>query len=198
MIVLNVKDYDRRKKLYYIAIAILVFLLLLFAIWWWLYGRQPNQPPAPVNQNNPAHTLPRPTQNIPGQGALILDAGQQNAVRLARFFTERFGTFTSQSQFESIRELSSVSTSSFSEWMIGSYVAELRRQYPSDSYIGQTTTVLSTELAASTDNAATVNVRTQQRLSKGAEAPVTTSPTLVVKLVKSGEGWLVDSATWQR
>lgn len=189
---------SRRKKQLLIAVAILVVLaVLLFGVWWfWNRTAAPSVPTPPAPTGEPT-TLP-PTTDTPLPATPSLSTGDQNAVRLARLFAERFGTFTSQSDFEGVRELAPLATASFATWIESQYVSDLRTKYPAGTYAGQTTTAMGTTVRSSSETAAEIEVRTQREATTEQSAPVVTNPVLVVSLVKQGDAWFVDAAKWER
>ena len=193
-------DNNQKKKLFYIAIIILLIVLILFGIWWYLSGKAvPSANTEKPVVNNNQQTLPN-NQVPPNPNPVVLPPANDNergALSVARLFAERFGTFTSQSNFEGIRELTQKSTETMSSWLLNNYIPELRNKYPADKYAGQTTNILSAQIISINENQAEASVRTQQSLKIGTDAPVVKSPTLRLKLIKEGETWLVDNARWE-
>jgi hypothetical protein len=192
-------DYNRKQKLFYLLVGALILALIIFGVWWWLSGR-PNTNITNQPIGNPAGDQNSPGNQVAPGGSTVSSApiGQRNALSLARLFTERFGTFSSQGQFEGIRELEQVSTPTMSEWLTNQYIPQLRSKYPADKYVGQTTNILSAQLTNQSDSQAEARIRTQQLLTVGSAAPTVTSPILILKLTKSGEVWLVDNARWEQ
>lgn len=188
----------RVKRIIILSVAALLVLAIVWFGWTVIKNRTTPTPPIgglPADQiGTPSDgttttevtttTVPPPTE------------AQKTASRLARLFVERFGTFTSQGQFESVTEVQPLTTTSMSAWMSGTYLPGLRAKYPSGTYAAQTTQVLGIEIEEESDQGATILVRTQQTFAEGDLEPVVTNPSMRLSLVKTGDEWFVDSALW--
>lgn len=192
-------NLDRRK------LVILGVLLAIAAalIIWWSVSLRPASPsdssgltPGPGGNNigNSGGQTTTPTP-IPVTTAPVPES-QSTAIRLSRLFVERFGTFTSQGNFEDIADLALVASSSMRQWMQTTYVPDLRKKYPSTVYVGQTTQVLGTTVEKSSDTSATILVRTQQKLTEGSNTPIISNRNARLTLIKEGDAWIVDSLVW--
>ncbi len=188
-------DRERRNRILLIGGIILLVLIIIFLIWWfWPRGSKPTV--APSENINRTTQLPGGNSvNAPVIASPVLEE-QKDAVRLARLFAERFGTFTSQGQFEGVLTLVPVSTPSLQGWLIGHYIPDLRTKYPATSYVGQTTQVLGVASQTIDAKNATVVLHTQVSITQTGKAAVVTNPDMKLVLINGDTGWLVDNVTW--
>ncbi len=193
---------DRRRL---IAIAALLIVAFGIFFWWYLTAHRVATPASTsydasgAPSNNGGSTIPSSGGNtptpVPAKTSVDTSA-TQTITRLSRLFVERFGTFTSQGNFQDMNELVAVVTPSFRQWMQQTYIPSLQTKYPASTYAAQTTQVLGVTIEKSSDQNASVLVRTQQELTVGDAAPVSNNQSIRLTLVKDQTGWLVDSAVW--
>jgi hypothetical protein len=185
----------KRNKIIIIIIVVLLLLLLL-----WLLLSKDEEPvinidPAVLelidegvvpDSDGPVDML---TQTEP------LDSNELSIETVAKSFAERYGSYSSQSNFQNLRDLSPLMTNSFqveTENLIATLEVE-------DIYHGVTTRVLSVDVSLSEDEVeATCQVQTQRE--EAWVSPQNTEVTyqiLSLELVKSAGEWKVDGATWE-
>lgn len=189
-------DFDRRK----LIIIVVVVILLLAAIvgGWWYWQRAVSQPAEPtVKEPAPATSLP-PSKPVSAPVRTEEEIRKETISRLARMFTERFGTFSSQSQYEGIGDIMAVTTDSFQNWLRDKYIPELKGEHSASAYSGQTTRVMSVTVEKVTDNESQVAVRVQQAVTGEVGTIEVKYPVLKVALVRQNSMWLVDSAYWEK
>jgi hypothetical protein len=115
-------------------------------------------------------------------------------------FTERFGSFSNQTDFVNITDLKSAMTSSMAAWA-DKFIADAREQGTSTVYSGTTTRALTPTVEAFDEKAgtATVRVGTQRRQdASGTVAGEVYYQDIVLELIKVNGEWKVDSAEWQK
>ncbi len=121
---------------------------------------------------------------------------------MAASFSERFGSYSNQSNFKNIIDLKIFMSQRMQQWG-DNYVSEHRRTSTADNeiYYGITTKAVSQEIKKYDDDMglATVLVKTRRR-----EATISTNNTsdtfnqdVIIDFVKERGAWKVNSATWQ-
>jgi len=130
-----------------------------------------------------------------------LPLGQSSLERMARSFTERFGSFSNQSNFTNITDLKMVMSSDMQNWA-NSYIEKNKKSnVASDVYYGLTTKALSTNVKNFDDERgeATILVETRRRETIGSTSNASKlfNQTILVTFVKENRAWRVDSAYWQ-
>jgi hypothetical protein len=130
----------------------------------------------------------------------ISDEQVQNASikTVARTFSERFGTYTNHSKFESIKDLVPMMTNSMSSWVEDFYIPGLVEQYPIDEgFYRIVSRVPVANIVEQTASSSTVLLSTERTETVGGE-DVVYNQDLTLEMVKQGESWLVDGAYWEK
>lgn len=122
--------------------------------------------------------------------------------KLAMSVAERFGSFSSQSNYGNFTDLKIMMTSDMKDW-IDSYIEELRNRPDGDSnsYYGITTKAINYEVKSFDDEAgkAEIIVNTQRREStENINGGEPYNQTLRLELVKVNGEWLFDAAYWSK
>lgn len=189
-------NLDRRKLV--IIVVIIVLLLVAIVGGWWYWRQYSAKTVAPLAKEPATPTLPLPSKPTPMPVRTPEEEAKGTVVRMARLFTERFGTFSSQSQYEGIGDVMAVTTDSFQNWLRDKYIPELKSQHSADTYSGQTTRVMSVTVEKFADNESQVAVRVQRAATSDAGATEVKYSVLRVALIKQDSMWLVDSAHWEK
>lgn len=133
--------------------------------------------------------MPKPVTVPPGSAVKPLTAEEtlKNAAKqMAKIFVERYGTYSSDSDYANIRELEELVTADLwktLEKRIGTTRPE--------QFIGVTTNAVASEVKDFSDSKSTVEVMSQRIITKGTSTE-RKSETMTVRLVKNDGGWLVD------
>jgi hypothetical protein len=119
--------------------------------------------------------------------------------QIARFFAERFGSFSNHSDYGNIEDLRSLMSSKMKTWA-DSYVANLRdNRENSEGYYGITTKVLLEPEIINPEKSSSIDVmvetQRQEITADGSEKNY--NQNIKVVFVNEGGKWLVDSAHWQ-
>lgn len=124
-----------------------------------------------------------------------VDSGATAAAQVAELFTERFGSYSNQGNFQNLRDLLPVMTATYRA-ETESYLDSVASQLPPGGYIGYTSTKVSTdEIAYDADGGSAVfEIRVQETKIEGTAEPQITYPVYRVELEKVGEDWKVASA----
>jgi hypothetical protein len=125
--------------------------------------------------------------------------GIEDISKLAMSFTERFGSFSSQSNFSNITDAKLFMTASLKEWA-DTYIKRLREENPEDSYYGITTLALSTKTINYNERAgkAEIMVMTHRRESGDKiEGENNFRQDLLIEFEKENDNWRVNAIYWQ-
>jgi hypothetical protein len=113
-------------------------------------------------------------------------------------FAERFGSFSNQSEYLNLIELTSLMTGKMSGWINDSYIPKLKKDFaPTGFYYEITTSAPVTVVLAQNETTAKVKISTQRREQKANQALTEFLQDLILDLVKTDNNWLVDAAYWQ-
>ena len=188
----------RRTKILVIAVlGALVLLALVLVV----------RPPRPPRPAGPGAPTPRS-----GSGSALPPAGgsvttpvrtpvtrepktQATLEALAKTFTERYGSYSTDGGSSNLDQLAPLMTDRFA--------AAVRAAPPplvrSDGFYGVTTKVLSAEIVTLNreETEAQVVVQTQRIETQSGAGRQQFYQKLTVSLVKASTGWRVDAATWQ-
>ncbi|MBT4722182.1 hypothetical protein HN958_02270 [Candidatus Falkowbacteria bacterium] len=116
----------------------------------------------------------------------------------SKMFVERFGTFTNQSEFNSLEDLYVMMTPLMSGWVKTDYLPGLRSDYPADGeFYRMVTLALTAEIVNETVAQTDVMVSTQRTKTVGKNDPEKFNQDIKIELIKQGDNWLVDGAFWQ-
>src|SRR3989344_3307594 len=124
---------------------------------------------------------------LPAKTATPLEAEKNGAVQLAKVFVERYGTYSSDNNFQNIKEVEALVTPAL--W--SKISAPMNAKTSTASFVGVTTKVISLELTAWSDIAATVELKTTRTEEKNG-AVSTRYQNAIVQMVKTGGVWLAD------
>ncbi len=166
-------------------------LLIIAIIIWWIFFRVKEPPlvnitPQPDNTNKVVLPVTQDTSTAP------VVPQNNDLIVIARNFTERFGSYSNQVDFQNIKDLYPLMTASFKQSLnldAGNF-ADL-------NYIGVDTKVLKVAVVEENSNSASLLVHTQ-RSQRGSNLQTEiTYQRLALELVKSGDSWLINKADWQ-
>ncbi len=199
---------DNKKRWGIFIIGTAFIILVAMALFVYFLNRQ-NNPPAD-------NTV---TPSVNEADKLMLDAQKNNSFnytfdpaaekqrplnsedikQMALAFAERFGSYSNQSNYDNIRDLTIFMTAEMRRWSDG-YIAELeRRNTDYANYYGITTVAISGEVKSFDDKAGTaeVVVSTQRREVQGSDNnPQTYDQNIRLLFAKEGGEWKVDGAFW--
>jgi hypothetical protein len=206
---------SRRRK---IAIAVVLAAVLAALLYLYLRSRQevdyafpePSEPtpvatqpsglPSTGGTSAPVTTQPeeaaKPVPPTPEEDA------QAEIRRLAAAFAEKFGSYSSLSDYDNILDLKVFMTDSMARWA-DSYVADARAKRSSSTVpYGTTTRSLVTDLESFSEaGPATVMVTTQREEVSGNPGEETRKvyyQDMKVDFIKSGDSWRINGAYWQK
>lgn len=130
-----------------------------------------------------------------------LPLGQIDLERLAKSFSERFGSFSNQSNYSNITDLKMFMSEKMQKWA-DTYVAKNSKSSSDNAvYYGVTTKALSVKTQSYNESAGTAEiiVQTRRRESVGTSNNSSNlySQDILISFVKEDSAWKVSSAYWQ-
>lgn len=186
-----------------LLIAILLIGLILILLILFLLARQRAPEPAPVNENLNVPAAPVAPPPLP---AAVTPEDQEEArlqasiITVAKFFAERFGSYSNQSGLANITDLYPVMSAAMRQWAAG-YIDELAAQIADrPGYFGVTTRQVSSRLTEFNDSQgrARVLVQTQRQEAQGTTDNFEIYyQDLLIDFVKENGTWVVNAASWQ-
>lgn len=178
---------NKKKIEIIIAVLILVALIVLVIFLLTRSKKPEGSTPTPENPSPVDELPPIEAEDVPPPQAV-------SAQTTSRIFVERFGSYSSESDFQNITDVLSLATPTFQ--------AQLQNlantQQLGDEYYGVSTFVISSKVTAETETTMTLLVTTQRREAIGAPGNTSTRyQDIEVNLEKVGEDWLISGYTWQ-
>jgi hypothetical protein len=117
---------------------------------------------------------------------------EQNSVRqLAKIFTERFNTYSTDSGSQNIKEVQNLVSASMWKRITG------KGDTSGGTFMGVTTEALTTSLDSWKPPSATVSLQTRRTIEQNGLTSQK-NQTITVTLTKASGSWLVDSYAWQQ
>ncbi|MFA5183999.1 MAG: hypothetical protein WC456_00550 [Patescibacteria group bacterium] len=120
--------------------------------------------------------------------------------KIAESFAARFGSFSSQSDYNNFTDLRMFMTESLRDWVDG-YVQKLKAERSSATYYGITTKALVSDVKSFDDQAGSAEVFVTTERSESTEQIGGGTPyrqDLRLKFKKVNGDWLVDEVYWQK
>lgn len=128
-----------------------------------------------------------------------LDELERKLSNKSRYIAERFGSYSNDSDYENFQDLEIFMTEKMKEWA-RRYIEELRKSFGNDNFYGVSTKSLkvTTKSLEEQLGVAEFKVSTQRQESReGLDEDRVYYQDIEIKLIKSGEEWMVDGAYWQ-
>ncbi len=161
---------------------------------------------APISANVPGAATATPTSlSAPANDNLIPEPTPfARAEAVARSFVERWGSFSTESNFGNVEDLYASMTPTMRSWATTYVVDQRKAQAGNTSFYGVTTKVVRAEVLEQSDSKIRFKITTQRTETKGthlptgqAGAPVSAYQDMEVALLKQGDAWFVDGAWWK-
>ncbi|HSR89613.1 MAG TPA: hypothetical protein VLK22_04475 [Candidatus Udaeobacter sp.] len=191
----------------FIIVSILVFFVLVVSIFLIVRQKKINAPVPQVGvsgnsssaQNNGQPSNPNAVGEQAPAGVSIKKPTsievEKNAVeQLAKVFIERYGTFSTDNNFQNIKDVSTLVTQSL--WSkISASISSKPATGSAQSFDGVTTKVINADLTAWSDSKASVELKLTRTEEKNGSVS-TRYQNVSLELVKTDSLWLVDKVTW--
>ena len=184
-----------RRRVLMLAVLVLLVLLVLFLIWWWFLRPAPavqivDQPKAQDHVVLPAVNQTAPVVPVVPKPALT--EGELAILNLARNFAERYGSWSTDSHFQNLKDLYPRVTSRMQAELARTIAADV----PDATYKAVRTKAINISITSSTASRASVTVAAQQIETDINLKETVLYKTLKLTMVNEGNFWFVDTATW--
>jgi len=189
------------SRSHFIIVSVVVLLVLSVSIF--LIVKNKNKTTDTTTTPGTDTTLPSTSGGTQSDVQVLIDKGlpaktptplevEQNAVeQLAKIFVERYGTYSTDNEFQNIKESQTLVTKSlWSRISVG-----INAKSTSQDFLGLTTKVMSTRLAIWEDARATVEIKTMRTEDKGGVVS-TRYQNAAVGMVKEDGVWLANTLVW--
>ena len=187
----------------FIIVSILVFLILGVSIF--LAVRNKSKTPEPQTAAPAGITAPQSGEQsngqvpigiqapagLPAKTATPLEAQKNAVVQLAKVFVERYGTYSTDNNFQNIKDTQTLVT----QFLWSKISAPIISKTTSQNFVGMTTKVISMNLTGWSDAKAAVELKTIRTEEKNS-AVATRYQNATVELIKVNALWLVDKMSW--
>jgi hypothetical protein len=180
---------SRRKIEVIAAVVILILLLILLFI---ILKKPKSEVDTTPEPEQVVETMPEVNPaDIPAPGVV-------SASTVARIFIERFGSYSSETDFANVDDVMKLATPSYQD-ELEILVEGYRRQFDENSaYAGISTQVITIKTVSESDTEATFLITTQREESLGNPGNTTLRyQDAEVTVVKSGDDWLINALTWK-
>ncbi len=187
---------NKRRIIFLILIGV-VAIAAGFLIWWQFF-RTTEEPPTNINTNTAQNTnvaTVNVATNTAVNSATNEASVQLDLLRLSNFFAERYGSYSSEAQFQNSIDLKPYMTPAMQK-SVDAYIAS-QKNLQTNTFTSVVSKVITTTVVSQTADSATVEMtmlRTERTAADAEEQQYYQSITL--ELAKGGEEWLVDTATW--
>jgi hypothetical protein len=139
-------------------------------------------------------TAPAPAAVVTSTPQTVsVEIEKKGVERFARVFTEIYGSFSSDNNYQNILDVRSLAT----EQLWAKIKPPAAAKPPSTSFVGVTTNVVVTKLITWNETSATIEVEALRTETKAGKT-TTFNQKATVGLVKQGSFWLVDSFLWKK
>lgn len=129
---------------------------------------------------------------LPAKIPTTLEVQKNGVVQLAKVFVERYGTYSTDNNFQNIKDVEDLVTDSL--WSAIS--APISAKNMNQNFVGVTTKVISADLTSWSDTKATVEIKTT-RVEEKNGAMSSRYQNATVEMIKVSSGWLVDKMMWK-
>jgi hypothetical protein len=205
-----------KLKIIYIILGLIAVLALVLGVWWGIGKLKNSNQPVVNNQQTKINevlnqlqqgannsqdvkeTVSAPMVPIEREDNLSAEEITKRTIqRTALSFASVFGSYSSQSNFENLKDLRALMTDKMEAWA-DSYIAERVSGEISQVYFGVTSQALKAEIKSLTEAEAEVAVYIQSTESTGTKNNSRIYyQTLAMKFKKIGGAWRVDRAEWK-
>lgn len=183
---------SNRAKVLIVGLLIIIAILLII---FFLPKREPAALVEPVAEEEALEVFIEEKDGAAVEPMTEERQEELSAATLAGVFTERFGSYSSESDFANLYDVISLATSSYRQEILN-LIARLKAS-SSGQYYGVTTRVISKTVIAEEAGVTVFEVLTQREESIGdASSSSIRYQTLRLKLRQEDDLWKVDGAEW--
>lgn len=190
----------------FIVISLVVLLVLAVSLVLVINSRRNKARPAePSSSQTPAgqiidqtnfdngqlNQIPAPIPAPAGKVATPVEVEQNTAKQFAKIFIERFGSYSSDSNFQNVKDVQALVTPSLWRTLSKTIGAG------GGAYVGVTTEALNASLSSWNSTTAVITIKTRETTTKNGATTVAYRDATIT-MVKTGDSWLVDSYSWAK
>jgi len=201
---------DKDKKIFgaiFIALGVLFLLVIIYFLFFYKLDKDEAQPvpaqkAAPRVQNTlPAETKKEEPKKIVNTGPKIVkkEFFEADLKTLAMAFTERFGSYSNQSDFGQLRDLKVFMSVKMQAWVDNYITVEISKHADKSIYYGITTKAVTAEVKKfdADKGEGEVSISTQRREATGTTNNISNfQQNIVLTYVKENGAWKADGALW--
>ncbi len=189
-----------RKAIALLVGGLLVLAAIIYFIFFYEFGQPEQDPSSQTNTQVEAEPVISTTAPDAGPAVAVRTEAEKSrdaANQLAIFFTERYGTSSTQADFSNLVDSELFMTDAFKA-VTEKYIAAERTKALAQAYSGITTKAIIAEFKTISEIAGTaeVTVRTKRQEVNDKKEANAYSQDLNLTLKKVGGDWKVDSAVW--
>lgn len=184
------------KRLGFFLLLLLVLLVLFFFLFKKIFWSEKEEIPSVPREQIPVQETPQKEEAFPFSEHEEQLIAESNLQTLATSFVERFGSFSSQSDFTNIKDVYPLVTEVYQKELEDL----VEKSVPPAEYYGVTTRVLSIKIQMQDEQTgvATLLVSTQKEEAVGSVQNVRVRyQDIILHYVKEGGVWKVNAAAWQ-
>lgn len=185
-------DIWNMKKIVIISVSFIVLAAIVVLVVFGLKKLQTKPANQPVVTNNPPTVATTQPPAAPPSNVAELAAANDLRV-LVKKFSETYGSYSTDNNFANLESLKPLMTSNLTE-TVNKIIADGKQ---SKDFFGVTTRLIAQAIEESTDIRKVARAKTQRQETKVGAQPRIFYQDLVLTLVKTSHGWLVDQAKWQ-
>lgn len=188
----------RRRAILILGLLLLLIGIIIVAVILLRRAVPPSTPIAPVAEE-PTDVFEPPPADVDFVNPLVVEAeavpGATASQQMAELFAERYGSYSNQGDYQNLRDLLPVMTASFRQTT--EEFLETADGTPGQPFDGVSSEKVSTDVREADEDSAVIAVTLQQERTSGNAAPTIGYRALRMELLRVGEDWRVDAATWE-
>ncbi|NTW22305.1 hypothetical protein HGA34_02020 [Candidatus Falkowbacteria bacterium] len=194
---------DRRFiGFFFIGLGVIILILIIYFLFFFKFNKPAAETPKPepAKEQPVVKTVVEPPKIIDARPVTKAELDQEGIKRLAASFAERFGSYSSHSNFQNMDDLKLFMTDKMKAWSEDFVKTQALKQAGKTDYYGITTKAITKKMVEFDEakGVAKVSIQSQRRETIGqAGAPVSFGQAIEITLLKQGGTWKVDQAYWK-
>lgn len=189
-----------------IVISLIIFVVLAISILLFVIGKNNNNDEIDIDTNREAiaqidsvdfEEMATPVIVEIPSGVTVKkltteDALKNSAIQMSKIFIERYGTYSSDSNYANIREVKTIVTQ-----RLWDEISQILDTTPPDEFMGVTTNAISSKIVEFDDDSVLLKLSTRKIVTNSDNSTESKIVDANVWLSKSGENWLVEKIEWK-
>lgn len=128
------------------------------------------------------------------------EINQDDLMRMASAFAERFGSFSNQSDYDNVRDLKIFMSAKMQIWA-DNYISQAQSSHQQSAiYYGVTAKAITTEVKQFNNESGQAEILVKTQKKEAAGVTINSSifyQDVIIKFIKEKGAWKIDSAIWQ-